>query len=573
MKKITSMMLLIGICQFGFTATDSLKRKSDVHTFSMNGEYSTTYLKLSKLKKQIPTYIVDMSYDKWTSQEERKNSLGLLQKHINEEKKAISFPLIIQKKNIQINNFQITNNTREPGNFELSLLGNIKDDSSQFALLKGYVHFPYPFYNTVLKSWIGKTPIQYGITKDRLALKNKGKNLDYFSFTRYGQTSPFQVNTLPPCHIRNLKPFVDNSDANWTPFDLDKSGHQKGSSLSKKNEMSIFEGKFSFADFPLETQEKMAWQNQDFNSRLFIKVNKKHAPGSFLKRHKTRGYQLPKKYFVLENSEMIQYSVKGSFLAKAKNGKEFWSRAKKHKKPIFVPHRFDNYQEMFGALNPKTGILEGGFWTSTDPNILTSSIEADGRYGANQNIDNFKAQRLWPADLDFIQRLSFYDAYVYQYQGGESSLTGQFIPPDQKPRLEIKLSCSKGKKDFCKGKIHNLVIGNISLKPGERKEILPGIGAQPTEESYNKDSLLDFKVYALTYNKQGYITNHFPEIGKVIVTRGLHLNDLENPYSYTIDILSNDRIHVLSRTILNLKSAHIDFERKKVLNGKSVGLK
>ena len=126
---------------------------------------------------------------------------------------------------------------------------------------------------------------------------------------------------------------------------------------------------------------------------------------------------------------------------------------------------------------------------------------------------------------------------------------------------------------MCQGRIQNLIIGNLQLKPGEIQVIQPGIGLLANHKEYNHDSLTDLQLYALAYNKDGLIVDHNPEIGKILIQREAKTESLSDNYRYQIRLLAHNSNHALATFSLDLKKAHIDFERKEILNGHSVGVK
>lgn len=433
--------------------------------------------------------------------------------------------ILSTKKDVYLNSrfrlkkIEISNNCREPGSFEIGVFAT--NNKKLNKVLSGAVHLPYEYMAKIVKTWSGKFPHEMGVADLRVPITvfNKDGELEkYFYKTKSILNSKKK---LTNCSISNV-----DDEVFFKNETIQSSGY-----LGERS-FKYISDKIPFDDLPKEVQKKSAYKQPKRNSYLFLKINRSinNAPKSFLQRSKI-GYNLPKYFFTLVNGKWHKHSVEETKLNVAKNGFEFWKITLDMKEKVYVPHRFKTYSEMFGAFNKKEKKLVGGYWSSKDINILPSSFEVDGRYGAELSIDHFNADRLWAIDLSFIKRIDYHESYVHLTKSSKEKV------------VSFNLKCTKE----CKGKIHNIAIRNINLKPGQRKEVLLGIGVEPLEVEYNHKSKVNDLVYALTYNKDGQITDHNPEIGKIVVTRGKYLNDKSNKNTYTIDVITDDRIHPLAR--------------------------
>ncbi len=439
---------------------------------------------------------------------ERNSCLKDIQYFLSEFNRTRKRIYSFSKKNIS--KVEISNNCREPGNLEIGIFNQGK------KVTYGYAHIPYSIFSKHIKTWYQKYPHEMGIHSLRVAFPSYGPTGALHNYSYSDIKLKDKSSTIPECNIYNVNDETDGTIIT-----------ESQGSLGEEN-FKFINGKIPFDDLPKEVQKKSAFKRLDRNSYMFIKVNKKHAPKSFLARGNPK-YPLPQSYLVHKNGLWSKEVVAKSFLNKVKDAKKFWDLALKSEKEIYLPHRFRAYEEMFGYFLKDKFIA--GYWDSKDPNILPSSFEVDGRYGAELKIDHFQAARLWKLDFNFIRNINYHKSRVHYSRVKKEKV------------FSTDLLCLKK----CFGKVQNIAIRNILLKPGERKEILLGIGVEPLEIDYTHQSKIQDLVYALTYNNDGTITNHNPEIGKIVLTRGKNLGDKKNSNTYTIDIITDDRIHPLAR--------------------------
>jgi len=247
----------------------------------------------------------------------------------------------------------LTNNCREPGNYEL-LLTSEKDGK----LLKNHISLDIAFYRTVLAD------ISVDYEKLGTGLRFVGTSVNASGAYEYEDAQP---KAFPAqCHIINLMPYIGKAQRLLTP---------------EPRAVQIDAGTIEFSQFSKETNEKSGRASPEGIVYIRVRVDEP-APSGF----QDRGFHFERAsdgHMVRHNHAQGEDNGWGTLSKKARSGAE-----------IYAPHTYRTYADE--RRYP----------------FAISAFEVDGRYLGRLKDERIATQaaRLYAFEYDYLARLTQYEA-------------------------------------------------------------------------------------------------------------------------------------------------------------------
>jgi len=378
----------------------------------------------------------------------------------------------------RIADVKITNNCREPGNYEIE----IRDSNGRY-LLRANFSFPTKDYDFFLVRYhgVGISGQGTGIGVPR-TIRNQEPLRYWDSFLPWKRMKSFpKVNIEALSVIRAtdgeqpqtiIRPHPDGEGIlDSFPFN----GERKGDGLIV-GEIDVVKGRIPFKDYKYDPEVINKggdnWLGPEPLS--YVRVNAK-LPIPV-------GFKSPDKQFSPDS-----YWTSNAHLGNV------------------VPYHFQTFEDIQRY------------------DVYFSGFDLNGVYIGQSDLDVFDRERKkgrWDFNFKYLQRLNRFE--FRQIGNG---------------LIEIRLVGAQQDASIRKKSV-NFIFGNFSVAIGESVEFLLGLGAQPLITAYNQNPYKDTLVYGLAYGSDGIILDHHDRgigVEKVYIERA-------DTGTYKIRLISYERI-------------------------------
>jgi hypothetical protein len=369
--------------------------------------------------------------------------------------------------------FHLTNNCREPGNYELSLVSR-KDGK----LWGNHISLDLDFYGSLMAD----IEVELGGLGTGLRVVGSQRRADgtYVYEERAAKAFP------EGCGLENLAPFVG-----------------KAQRLLDTLPLEVVTGAIPWTDYSAETMAKSGRGPDE--TIVYARVSPDRAPPEGFE---DRGFHFEQRDGRIERVTHSAANTDPRAAASAAVA-------------VWAPHTFQTFAD----------VRARGFGIS--------AFEVDGRYlgRIKDRVLSTDATRLYSFDYGYLDGLRTVEVRETIERDGR---------PESPPRLEFRVlndRCADPDADCIQ-----LVVGNIALRPGEETSFVLGIGTQPLRDFYENRALQTAQRYALTFDREGVITDLVSRagLGLVYVRRGKG----DQADDYTLDLVSYERAVPVWRAVV-----------------------